>query len=295
MTPIARRRAPTWSPLRRALLAAGLLWATPALAQPAEPPKPATVAELVARLSACESLDGCAPLHALIARGDAVWPELEIGLKAPDEMTRFWTLGVLHERPLAAAREAVTTCLDDKMPRIRAAAAMALGQLADKAVTPALIKAAADKDVNVRYAAVYAMGIVKDPASLDALTRALRDADEDVRAHAAQSLAELADKQAAPALLERVQQDLIGPVRGHAVIALARLGERSVAPALVAHLGAEKDPKVLAATAHAVGQLGAPTDIPALEKLLTHPDAQVVEYVRAAIAALRPPAPPTTP
>ena len=78
-------------------------------------------------------------------KGEGIWPEIKRGLEAPDEMTRFWTLGVLSEVIVPAARPALAALLDDPEIRVRAAAAYALGAQRDKAVTKWLIKALADK------------------------------------------------------------------------------------------------------------------------------------------------------
>ena len=87
----------------------------------------ASVPTLVDRLKKCQSLETCPTVKALLARGEKIWPAIAVGLAAPDEMTRFWTLGVLSEIPVEAAQDAIGKMLADKEIRVRAAAAYALG------------------------------------------------------------------------------------------------------------------------------------------------------------------------
>ena len=263
-----------------------LALARPALA--AEPPG-TSVADLVGGLDTCESIDTCEPVRALVARGRAVWPALEVGLTSDKELVRFWTLGVLSEVTVPEARDAITARLGDKAVRVRAAAAFALGALGGKEVTPALLRALLDKDLNVRFAATVALGRVKDPASVQGLIAALRDKDNDVRAQSAQALGEIGDAAAAPALLERLDQDLIPEVRTYAATALAEIAAPDAAEKLIAHLTGEQDPKALAATAYALGRLHDPRAKAPLERLLASPHEEVRVYAKEALEALRMP------
>lgn len=271
--------------LRIALIGA-LTWPSLALAaEPAPPPgadalATASVTELVGGLKKCKTLKGCPPVQELLKRGKAVWPELQAGLEAPDEMTRFWTLGVLSEIPTLAAREPVAARLKDPKIRVRAAAAYALGAMHDKSVTPHLLVALADKDLNVRFAAAVAMGRVKDPKTIPALIGACRDRDEDVRAYAALALGDIGDPTALPTLHERLDQDAHARVRGFAAMALAKLADqRSLAP-LLARLDEERDPKALAAAVFALGALGDPSAIAVLEALSLKLAAETDEALR---------------
>ena len=140
------------------------------------------VERLVAELKKCEGLEECAAVKALVKQRKTFWPKLSVGLQDPDEMIRFWTLGVLSKAPTKAAVGAIALRLDDAKIRVRAAAAYALGALKSKEVVPHLIKALTDKDLNVRFAAVVAMGRVQVRAFVEVLIKACRDRDEDVRA-----------------------------------------------------------------------------------------------------------------
>lgn len=244
----------------------------------ADPP----VKALVDGLKVCESLETCAPAQALIRRGQSIWPAVGEGLNAPDEMTRFWTLGVLSEVPVAAARSAISRCVGDPEIRVRAAAAYALGAQGSRAVTPALILALKDKDLNVRFAAAVALARVKDPSSVDALIVACGDEDEDVRAYAALALGDIGDRRATAAVMKRLERDHVPRVRGFAGMALSKLKDPSTLTPLMNHVEVESDPKALAATLYALGALGDRRALPTVQRFIKHPNVEVREYAQEA-------------
>ncbi len=256
-------------------------------ARPARPVKEQSIAELVGGLKSCDGLESCAFTRELIRRGQAIWPGVQAGLDAADEMTRFWTRGVLSEVLIVDSREAIAASLDDKLVRVRAAAAFALGNHRDKAVTGWLLKALKDKDLNVRFAAAVGLGRVRDDKAVPDLIRALRDEDDDVRAYAALALGDIKDRRATPGLLERLREDLKGHVRGRAAMALGVLQDPAALDPLIAAVGEEKDTKALASAIFALGALGDPKALPTLEPLEEHADKDVREYAAEAIAAIR--------
>jgi HEAT repeat protein/cyclophilin family peptidyl-prolyl cis-trans isomerase len=97
--------------------------------------------------------------------------------------------------------------------------------------TPDLVKLVTDSDARVRRRAALAIGRVGLADGVAPLTQALKDADADVRQSAAFGLGLLADKSAAPALIELLKTDAALPVRGRAAQALGAIGDASaVAP-----------------------------------------------------------------
>jgi HEAT repeat protein len=249
-------------------------------------PKKPSVATLVGQLKTCKSLDTCAVVEAIVSRKGGFWPQLAVGLDAPDEMTRFWTLGVLSKAPVKKAIEAIAGKLGDPKIRVRAAAAYALGALRSKDVTPHLLRAVLDKDLNVRFAAVVAMGRVRDPATVDALLNACRDRDEDVRAYAVAALGDIGDKRSLPRLHERLEQDVHGKVRGFAGMALARFKDPTSVPVLKRRLKEEKDAKALAASIYALGEIGDATSADLIKSHAAHENDVVREYVARALEKL---------
>ncbi|MEC9071778.1 MAG: HEAT repeat domain-containing protein [Myxococcota bacterium] len=248
--------------------------------------KAPSVETLVGQLGACESLDSCAAVQELKKRGPSIWPDIQVGLKHPEEMTRYWTLGVLTMVVIPEAQEAIASRLTDKAVRIRAAAAFALGMQKGKKVAKWLIRAIGDEDVNVRYSAAIALGRVQDPAGVPALSKALRDKDIDVRKHAAVALGEIGDKRGTAPLIERLEQDMVPEVRGYVAMALGNLGDPKAKPVLLKHLKIEDDTKALAATIYAIGEFRDRATLPVLRPLAKHPNQDVRNFAQQTISLL---------
>lgn len=266
------------------ILLSGLLIV--AIASPATAKKKVDVAALVSELPKCESLETCPATQKLIALDKKVWPAIKVGLTAPEELTRFWTLGVLSEVVLKKAVGSIAKLIDDPEIRVRAAAAYALGAQRDRKVTQHLIRAAADKDLNVRFAAVVAMGRVRDPASVDTLLGALRDKDDDVRGYAAFALGDIGDRRATERLCERLREDLIAKVRGMSAMALGSLRDPAAKDTLLARLKSEDDAKALAAAIYATSQLKDPSTRDAIAAHSGHASKEVREYVKEGLKTL---------
>lgn len=258
------------------------------LAAPPDAKPEASVAELVVQLEACKEMD-CPPLRALVEKGDKVWPELEVGLDHAEEMVRFWSLGVLSEVPVAAARPRLVGLLSDPLVRIRAAAAFALGAQRSPEVVLPLVGALADPDVNVRFEAASALARVPDPRAVDALIEVSSDKDVDVRRAACEALGTIKDDRARPALVGLLKKDRKPIVRGYAAIALGNIKSAEAVEALVERAGRERDPEALAAVAWALGEIGAQPARAALDKLVSHESEVVQREAKGALAKLEPP------
>jgi HEAT repeat protein len=70
---------------------------------------------------------------------------------------------------------------DDTVPAVRAAAAVALADVAAHEVLPSLLVAVEDDDAHVRQMALSALGEIGDPRATQRLERALRDSRPEVR------------------------------------------------------------------------------------------------------------------
>jgi HEAT repeat protein len=255
---------------------------------PKAPPEPEVpVATLVKSLASWVEMD-CGPLRALVSRGPKVWPELEVGLDDPDEMVRFWTLGVLSEVPVAAARPRLIALMKDKTVRIRAAAAFALGAQRHPEVVPPLIEALVDSDVNVRFEAASALGRVPDPRAVEPLLTSVQDPDEDVRGAVCDALGAIGDARAIPPLVTLLKDDRKSGVRGRAALALGSLKAKDAFDTLVKRATRERDPEALAAMCWALGELGDARAIATLEPLTRHANEVVRKHASDAVAALSP-------
>lgn len=219
---------------------------------------------------------------------------------------RRWAILGMCLLLLAADRSTVQRLiagLSDPSPKVRAGAAVALGQQGRAATSalPALMKTLRDPDAQVRQAAAYALSqmpdaTASDAAAVRALTDALADRQATVRETAALGLTALGSALTAyPHSIQALTKTLADPqesVRQAAAGALARLG-RPGALALIQGLG---DPtwwgRDLAA--HTLRSLG-PSVIPLLADTLLDPQAP--EPIRLAaiqvLGQIGPPAAPT--
>ncbi len=171
----------------------------------------------------------------------------------------------------------------DFAPRVRFAAALAVGDteyyLAERSIKP-LLK---DEDENVRIAAAYAMGKLGSTENFELLRKAIAGDDQIVRANAAFLLGKSGDKSALKFLyiaLRRKDSDEI--VRFNAAEAIARIGDRWIFPKLWTMLiSSYHDDRVFGIGA--MGALGTPK---AKEVLITMLDDDVPEVRLAAAEQL---------
>ncbi|MAE63278.1 MAG: hypothetical protein CMJ18_03315 [Phycisphaeraceae bacterium] len=108
-------------------------------------------------------------------------------------------------------------------PWVRVAALRALGRAKDKEAVPAITDSLAAKEPKVRQAAAAALGVVDDPAAA-ALVKALDDEKPEVARTAALALAEFGTP-VARAVLRAVATNSEHPARVWIAMAMHRLGE----------------------------------------------------------------------
>lgn len=118
---------------------------------------------------------------------------------------------VRHARSDEAIRRRAVSALkpklEDASPRVRAAAAIALGDLEATEHVPALLLAVDDDDAHVRQMALNALGELEDPRALPRLRRALSDSRPEMRYQAVIAFARVAG--ADPAKASEVNQALL--------------------------------------------------------------------------------------
>lgn len=107
-------------------------------------------------------------------------------------------------------------------------------------------------------------------ATPEELRARLTAADEEERYHAVAFLTMARDREAVPALIERVRQDPSHRVRARAAHALGLLGDAGAVPALAEALGAA-EAEVLSAALWSLGQLEGRAALARVEELLGHP------------------------
>lgn len=174
---------------------------------------------------------------------------------SPELKQRLAKIVELADGDAATALPTLIAALSDPDPKIRAAAAEALGEMDHgDAMAPLGRALEQDRDADVRTAAAEAMGEQGDATSLVPLGKALvQDADSDVRAAAAEALGEIGGLEAVP-LLRAGLKDAESEVREAVVDALANIGgpeaERLLRQALT-----DKDEDVREAAADALAKL----------------------------------------
>lgn len=170
--------------------------------------------------------------------------------------------------------DAVETALHDPDKRVVLAAEAAAGNLgkSDAAVVASLTELANHPDPNVVAAALQALGALRAPHAYERLVRALnvRSFYEAVACGALQGLAAYGDAKALPLIRERTAYGTEDVERDTAIASLAQLSASLHRPeaalttlmAILAH-----DPLISSriAAANALGALGDPSAIPALE------------------------------
>lgn len=143
----------------------------------------------------------------------------------------FWGVAVeiaavLGKARAEYARAALLAAIAHPNPKVRRAAAEALGAYRDGEVASVLVALRSDPSYFVVGAALTALGKTRDPRAFDVLAAALdeRSWNETIAAGAARGLAELADARAFGPLAGALAADRPEALRRAAVAALARLG-----------------------------------------------------------------------
>jgi HEAT repeat protein/Na+/melibiose symporter-like transporter len=181
-----------------------------------------------------------------------------------------WLRGVHEER--ASSASYVLSQIKDTRP----AGWLALGRLSK------------GRSKKVRAEAALTLGETKTSLAVDELIQVLDDPSNAVRRQAAESLGMIGEAQAVPALIEKLSDEVAG-IGDAAAAALGRIGDPSAAPALIEQLH-HIDPAIREAAAAALGQVGAPHPIPlptdshpdwTLETISAMPCSQIVDLLQA--------------
>jgi HEAT repeat protein len=147
-----------------------------------------------------------------------------------------------------------------------------LGKRGDAAAIPALSAAAKSGEKSVRIAAVKAMPQVGDASAVPVLTDLLDDTDGEISQAAQEALAALPGGEADAAIMAMLGSDQTAP----RLMALELIGRRRMDKSIPALLKAAAGPdvKVRPAALKKVGELGGPSEVPALLDLLMQLEAQ---------------------
>jgi HEAT repeat protein len=147
---------------------------------------------------------------------------------AAEQARRSFVAVVLSEIG-APAVEGILAALHDKQPKVRVAAAWALGPIGDPRAVAPLIATLKDENEEVQGAAMWALGQSKDKRAIDPLMGFIKH--EKLRAAAVEALGVIADDRVLDAILAALK-DKDELVREAAAIALGEIGDTRARPAL---------------------------------------------------------------
>ncbi len=194
------------------------------------------------------------PLIAALEREDGlVWEGPAVCVPTSGNYHGYPLISALAEIQDARAVPALSELLERQDPRIRAAAAYALGMIGDKAAADPLLAALADTDDRVRTEAAAALGRIGDPRAVPALVAALADAERRVHGQVVWALGELGAEEAVEPLIADLQADDLYR-RTDAARALGRIGDQRALEPLTARLPDTED-SVRSAAAEAIPQV----------------------------------------
>lgn len=210
-------------------------------------------------------------------------------LKSSDDEERREAVLMLGAMRDPATIPALSAALNDAAPRVRAIALHGLSMLHDASLVPLIANSVTkDKLPFVRKAGAYALGEIGSPEGTPTLITALRDKDLEVRGAAVVSLAHQPDASAIAPLISALE-DKSEFVRAHAAAALG-INSRAAAqavPNLVKMLTSDKDPEARRQAAAALGLIGEPSALPALEHAIHSSDPYLSQAAREAIPQIR--------
>jgi HEAT repeat protein len=179
---------------------------------------------------------------------------------------------------------ALVTAIEDPVPNVRRASAMALGYTRDARGGRPLIAHLKDRDAGVREAAAGALQAIHPPEAAAPLAEALGDECVWVRINARDALMNVGEKDAAPALIA-VLKSASDEARARAASLLCEFKAAAAADPLLPLL-ADPSWKVRVMAAQALAVVGKDTAIAPLTKTLQDPDPRVRQAAARALGYL---------
>ncbi len=172
----------------------------------------------------------------------------------PDQRVR--SAQALRRKPGAIAVERLLEAIHDPNREVRAAAALALGQVECPESIEALLYALRSPELDIQQPAARALGALATPECIDALIQVLMTTeDATLRGHVARVLGESNSSRATKPLINLMQTDHSSNVLASAAEALSRLGEVKALRAILPQMRQIEEPVVRAQVAVAIGNL----------------------------------------
>ncbi len=202
----------------------------------------------------------------LIARADKAIAKFRPAVNA----AKAARLAEERSRDLAALRELIAQCASTNAS-VRREAVLELGRIGAPDAGAALIQALKDADETVRVNAILGLGWMQSKKAVPDLIALAENADLPIRRRAVQALGQIGDARAIKPLMAMAGHSDAW-LAENAVLALGWLKAKEAVPALI-ELAAKSDPAnskpraLRLAAIRALGHIGDPSALPALEKL----------------------------
>jgi HEAT repeat protein len=207
-------------------------------------------------------------------------------LRSKDRKVRRDAAEKLGELRDAKGVSSLIAALDDDDLFVQTAVIRALAAIGHEDAAGPITEMLNHADWQTRRSAARAMRRFRRPETTRALVLALQaDADSSVRMAAAESLGELSDKRAVPALAQSLR-DPVDAVRRCSAMALGRLGDPAAVPALVDALQDEAQGARMF-SARALGNLGDNRAVIPLTEALEDEDSSVRATAAKSLGQLR--------
>jgi len=239
-------------------------------------------------LKAMDDTDACVRRAAAKMAGrstPALSAELRSALRSGSPRVREAAALALGHAEAKDFRDDLDRATRDASPAVVAMATWALGELELKETAPRLIELTGSREVRVRRAAANALGQIEDVRGVPALIPLLRDADVGVRVLAAEALGDIENISAAEPLAAALK-DASPRVRYAAAGALGDLDGLETAPQeLIDALGSD-DLLLKRKAAEALAEIHDAKAVPALGRAMSDPDLETRRAVVHALAEI---------
>ena len=172
------------------------------------------------------------------------------------------------------ARSALESRLGGRDSSLAAMSAWALSELHDSASVPALIRAARSQVALVRLGVMRALGEIKDEGTVMEVERAVRDSHAGVRRAAVRALGELGLVRSSDVLAAALA-DKDAEVRFAAASALGELHELRRAPGALIRAASSTETRLAELAMHALAEIKDPATLDVLVGALAHQNREV--------------------
>ncbi|MFH1718399.1 MAG: HEAT repeat domain-containing protein [Planctomycetota bacterium] len=203
---------------------------------------------------------------AILARGKDGVALLQENLRNGDYIMFSTACQTAMELPGGEVTKALTAELDRLPADNQILIIRTLGRRGDDAAMPALFAKANSGAKSVRIEAIRAMPEIGSPTAVPILAALLNDGDSDICQGAQEALAAIPGREADAAVMAMLNSN----EAGQRLTALELIGRRRMTASIPALLkaAAEADPKVSPTALKRVGELGGPSELPALLDIL---------------------------